>query len=193
MATVADPKCGNCGEAHDPDDIFCENCGYDFITGSMPRPDEGFIPAPVGGPVSENGLAGVVPQWRFEVGVDRAYYEEVVSQGELTFPEDETVVKVVELEAGEVHIGRSSGSRMIEADLDIAELTGDPAVSSRHAVLSVGSDANTVILTDLGSTNGTFVGTVDSEAVGIGVPITLVPGTRIFLGAWTYLIPSVSV
>ncbi len=27
-------KCDNCDTPCGPDDVFCENCGYDFITGS---------------------------------------------------------------------------------------------------------------------------------------------------------------
>ena len=30
--------CPNCGTANVPDALFCENCGYDFTTGTMPRP-----------------------------------------------------------------------------------------------------------------------------------------------------------
>ena len=31
--------CANCGEPHGPDDVFCEACGFDFLTGSLPTPE----------------------------------------------------------------------------------------------------------------------------------------------------------
>ena len=30
--------CPNCGADNSVDALFCENCGYDFTTGTMPRP-----------------------------------------------------------------------------------------------------------------------------------------------------------
>jgi len=197
VTTVAeDTKCGNCGAGHAPDDIFCENCGYDFITGSLPRPDEEFPVSPPGGSVLGEASSTAQPQvlftWRFEVGIDRAYFEEVVSQGELEFPAESQIPAYVELEASEVHIGRTSESRLVSPDLDIAALTGDPAVSSRHAVLKVTSDGS-MALTDVGSTNGTFIGSVDSEAMAMGVPIQIPSGTTVYLGAWTYFVASLDI
>jgi hypothetical protein len=32
--------CPNCGTANDPGALFCEACGYDFTTGTLPRPAE---------------------------------------------------------------------------------------------------------------------------------------------------------
>ena len=40
-ATSSAPRqqpCPNCGAANSVDALFCENCGYDFTTGTMPRP-----------------------------------------------------------------------------------------------------------------------------------------------------------
>ena len=34
----ADGTCPNCQAANPPNALFCEACGYDFTTGSMPRP-----------------------------------------------------------------------------------------------------------------------------------------------------------
>ena len=66
------------------------------------------------------------------------------------------------------------------------ELTGDQAVSSRHAVLRVADDGNFAIV-DVGSTNGTFLDAVDSDAIAQGQAVEIKPGTAIYLGAWTRL------
>lgn len=210
MTIVTDLSCDNCGASHSDDDIFCENCGYDFITGSLPRPDEGYpiaasplfgTPPPETQPVqpdtrqwSTNASGShprLLPLWTVSIGVDRSYYEEVVSQGELVFPDNFGAEMSIDIATTEVHIGRTSESRLISPDLDIGALTGDPAVSSRHAVISVGANG-TMSVTDLGSTNGTFVGSIGSEALTIGVPVPIDPTTPVFLGAWTIIRASVA-
>jgi hypothetical protein len=209
VSTVSESACDNCGVSHGPDDIFCENCGYDFITGSLPRTDEHFPvapipatgtvtaerPAPDGAPpeapsppppAGSRSSGPLVSKLRFEIGVDRPYFDSVVSEGELQFPDPVPDVKELELAGTELHIGRTSESRAIHPDLDIADLTGDPAVSSRHAVVRVASDGGMTI-TDVGSTNGTFVGSVDADPITVGEPVALEPGTPVYVGAWTRL------
>lgn len=196
-------SCGNCGVGHDPDDIFCENCGYDFITGSLPSGDEGtfspILTPPATGPTPDGALgngespvsapgavsvAGGLARLRFSIGADRTYFDSVVSEGELEFPDPVPMATDIELSGTEFHIGRTSQSRAIHPDLDIADLTGDPAVSSRHAVIRVAEDG-TVSVTDVGSTNGTFVGSVDGTAITVGEPVPLEAATVVYVGAWT--------
>jgi hypothetical protein len=209
--TVSGSVCDNCGVNHGPDDIFCENCGYDFITGSLPRGDEEFPVAPQASPVAvpagQPASGGVTPplpgkpplparkpeppastvqRMTFEITADRPYFDSVVAEGELDFPDPPPVVQELEVAATEVHIGRTSESRAIHPDLDIANLTGDPAVSSRHAVIRVASDGRLTI-TDIGSTNGTFVGGVDTDPITVGEAVALEPGTPVYVGAWTRL------
>lgn len=38
--------CPHCGAANVADALFCEACGYDFTTGTMPRPEASSIPTP---------------------------------------------------------------------------------------------------------------------------------------------------
>ncbi len=92
----------------------------------------------------------------------------------------------MELAGNEFHVGRTSQSRAIHPDLDIAQLSGDPAVSSRHAVIRVLEDG-TVSVTDVGSTNGTFIGEVDSKAIAVGEAVTVADATPVYVGAWTRL------
>ncbi|MGB5757974.1 MAG: hypothetical protein WBM50_13740, partial [Acidimicrobiales bacterium] len=52
-------NCQNCDAPFGPDDMFCENCGYDFITGSLPVDGVGPVaPAPsTAGPGTSAGTA----------------------------------------------------------------------------------------------------------------------------------------
>lgn len=220
MSTANELSCSNCGVSHGADDIFCENCGYDFITGSLPGPSEQFgassvpstsevplnappptvtdpatpataptpgadaadpapdAPAPAGTPATGTVL--------IDVAISRQYFEAVVSEGELTFPTTHFVPQRLELAGPEVHIGRTSQGRAIHPDVDVAALTGDPAVSSRHAVLRL-DPVGTMSVTDVGSTNGTYVGSFDGAAATPGAATLLTPGDVIYLGAWTSL------
>lgn len=200
-------SCDNCGVAHGPDDIFCENCGYDFITGSLPGPNEQFArqapaqesedrfggplfpdPPPVpGAPASARSLAEQVAIGvRVEVSVDQAYYASVVSAGELPLPQPIPAPVYLDLTGTEIHIGRVSESRAIHPDIDVAQLTGDPAVSSRHAVVRGASDG-TLTVTDVGSTNGTYVGSFTGSGIVIGQPVVIGSGVDVYVGAWTRL------
>src|SRR6476646_3205027 len=55
QAGVGQP-CPNCSTMNAVDALFCENCGYDFTTGTMPRP----LP-PVGAPAAESPATGAAP------------------------------------------------------------------------------------------------------------------------------------
>lgn len=47
----SDQVCPNCSTANSPEALFCENCGYDFTTGAMPRPPEPVSELDLGAPV----------------------------------------------------------------------------------------------------------------------------------------------
>lgn len=250
---MSDNTCPNCQVAYGPDDMFCENCGYDFITGSLPidaasgpasgGPGGGFSPptpaaAPMGSdlfsrtageapPVSaaeegtaeapaapsvlnpngdatgaeaeagvgsedesagsgEAGVAADVPRLTIAVTVDKDFFDAVVNDGEIDFPDPIPPSQELDLAGDELHIGRTSESRAIHPDIDVAALTGDQAVSSRHAVLRVANDGS-YTLVDVGSTNGTFLDDVESDAITHGVPIEVKPGQALYVGAWTRL------
>ena len=213
-------NCENCGVAHGPDDMFCENCGYDFITGSLPADgDETVGPpsqapsllsqadaAPDGGVASE-GSAGSdgpaapavtseegdpatvpdVPRITVTVAVDREFFDAVVNDGEIDFPSPVPADHELELAGNEIHIGRTSDSRAIHPDIDVADLTNDKAASSRHAVIRVAADG-TCTITDVGSTNGTFLDDPESKPIEHGVPVALDKGVPVYVGAWTRIV-----
>lgn len=145
----------------------------------------GIDPAQAANAQAANGGAPA-PAVRVNVSVDQTYFEAVVSEGELEFPGQPAAPTEIELTGNEFHVGRTSQSRAIHPDLDIAQLSGDPAVSSRHAVIRVTEDG-AVTVTDVGSTNGTFVGAVDSKAITVGEPVAVVDSSPIYVGAWTRL------
>ncbi|GAA5150644.1 hypothetical protein GCM10023340_28160 [Nocardioides marinquilinus] len=45
-AAEAGTVCPSCSTANPADALFCENCGYDFTTGAMPRPPTPVMPPP---------------------------------------------------------------------------------------------------------------------------------------------------
>jgi hypothetical protein len=202
--------CDNCQASCGDDDVFCENCGYDFVAGTLPDPANGDIDppsggsssgsAPIGGAVAaaatrapsvlDTGPIPVVdagPRVVLEVAVDRDYFDRVVTEGELEYPDDVPPPRTVELYGRELHVGRTSDRRGIHPAIDIVALTGDPAVSSRHAIIRVADD-HTCTLTDVGSTNGTFIADFSQDAVIQGVPHELPIGVPMYLGAWSRLI-----
>lgn len=210
---ASEMNCSNCDQAYGPDDMFCENCGYDFLTGSLPPDLEGVPGAPVeGDSPAEEGIeapdvaslteseveeadaeqAGAptesreVERTKFEISVDRTFFDQVVTGGEIDFPSDPVPTQAVEVAGDEIHIGRTSESRAIHPDLDIADLTNDQAVSSRHAVVRVVGEGKFQLI-DVGSTNGTFLESPASEPVEQGEPLDLSPGVPFFVGAWTRL------
>lgn len=201
--------CDNCQAACGDDDVFCENCGYDFVAGTLPEPaDEEFDPpsggstsgAVVGVGESESGTATAPsvldtgplpaveagPRIVLEVSVDRQYFDHVVTDGELAYPDTVPAPRTLELYGRELHVGRTSERRGVHPAIDIEALTADPAVSSRHAIIRVADD-NSCTVTDVGSTNGTFLGDFSQDAVLQGVPHEWTTGVPIYLGAWSRL------
>ncbi len=168
--------CSNCGEAHDPDAVFCENCGFDFITGSLPRPE----PARTSLGHTGGSTAGDGPRTVAVITCDRGFHQRMDTEGVLTFPDPAPPPQRVPLAGGTVVVGRARPDRGHHPDIDLAS---DPAASSRHAVLERRADGGWRV-TDIGSTNGTFLGD-DTEPLSTDVATDVPPGTPIYVGAWT--------
>ncbi|MEO7350257.1 MAG: zinc ribbon domain-containing protein, partial [Marmoricola sp.] len=68
-------KCPNCGSQASAAALFCEACGYDFTTGTMPRPPDP-TPAPEKpSPAAPEPLATQIPlEWVAELWVDPDWY-----------------------------------------------------------------------------------------------------------------------
>ena len=99
--------CPNCSEPAAPDALFCENCGYDFTTGTMPRPAS---PLDLGTAPPVPPAPQAVADWVVERWVDPDWY--AVQQSDDPCPSPGLPV-VVPLTAKSVLIGRPSKSRGI--------------------------------------------------------------------------------
>ena len=192
-SAAPEERCPQCDAPRAALELFCEHCGYDFVSGTMPALPASSRSGPVAssgslasaGSGSASSLADPVASapgerlaWELEVSVDPARWQANASlRGDESMPTGTTLIPLVTATA---LIGRRSDSRSIRPEVDTASLTNDPAVSHRHAQLTRQDDGHWV-LADLGSANGTTVGGVDI----VGAPQSLAPGDVIAVGAWT--------
>jgi len=175
-ATTSGPTCDNCGVSRHEHDVFCESCGYDFASGSLP---EGSAASPDVAPVA----AQPAPM-HAKITVDTGFFAASVGEVDLALPDPLPEQQIVPLPGIRILIGRKSTSRGIFPEIDVLSLTDDPAVSSRHAMLERDA-SNNWTLTDLGSTNGTFLTAEADDAIEAGTALPITAGTSIYLGAWT--------
>ncbi len=169
--------CPDCSAPHDPHSgNFCEICGYNFTSGAHgDLPPANITPTPL---LKQEELTSSIGEkthltWAVVATVDPSLYEEGSPQ-----PPTNQAPIIFHLEKENNLIGRSSSRRGIypEVDLDF-----DDAVSHRHALLSCQPDG-TLIVRDIGSTNGTKLNGVELTAM-IDAPIK--EGDELTLGHWT--------
>jgi hypothetical protein len=175
------------------DALFCEECGYDFTTGTMPRPTVEVSSLDLGAPSGQQAApdsqpAPVAPavklEWVAEVWVDPDWYAEQDSDEPCPSP---GLPVVVPLEAQSLLIGRRSKSRNIHPEI---ECSSDVGVSRRQAQLT--TDGQRWWVEDLQSSNGTYVGAasgaVPTDPLPPGQRRELAPDDRIYVGAWTGIV-----
>jgi hypothetical protein len=213
-APAAGEPCPNCALVNAPDALFCESCGYDFTTGTMPRQatpanplDLGTAPpapaataqpgagqpaaaqptasgAAASGPESSVAAASGGVDWVAEVWVDPDWYAEQASDEQCPSP---GLPMVVPLRIRSLLIGRMSKSRNIHPEI---ECSSDIGVSRRQAQLT--SDGQRWWVEDLQSANGTYVGAASAplptEALPPGQRRELGLDDRIYVGAWTCIV-----
>lgn len=197
--------CPNCATENDDDALFCENCGYDFTTGALPRPPEpvseldlgagSAATGPVPRPDADPAAAPVAPpipgppsgsdtSWVAEIWVDPDWYAQQDAEEPCPSP---GLPVTIPLLAQSLLIGRKSVSRNIHPQLDI---TSDIGISRRHAQLT--TDGQRWWVEDLQSSNGTFVGDtrgpLPTQPVPPGQRRELGEDDRLYLGAWTRIV-----
>lgn len=184
-------SCPNCGTPNVADALFCEACGYDFTTGTMPRPaspPEEQQTAPES-PGSDQAASIEAPaarsfDWVAEVWIDPEWYEAQESPDPLP---SAGLPEIVPLQATSVLVGRTSKSRNIHPQID-CDL--DNGVSRRQCQLT--TDGTRWWVEDLDSANGTFVGSaagaMPTDPVPVGGKRELKPDDRVYVGAWTRLV-----
>ena len=171
-----------------PDALFCEACGYDFTTGTMPRPAAPTNALDLGTPAAATAPDPVAPsvevEWVAEVWVDPDWYAGQESDEECPSP---GLPVVVPLRAQSLLVGRRSVSRNIHPDIECAS---DVGVSRRQAQLT--TDGQRWWVEDLQSSNGTYVGSASGplpdDALPPGQRRELAEDDRIYLGAWTRIV-----
>jgi hypothetical protein len=175
--------CPNCSEAASADALFCENCGYDFTTGTMPRPASS-LDLPAGPPAPTPSAPAAVAEWVVERWVDPDWY--AVQQSDDPCPSP-GLPAVIPLTEKSLLIGRPSRSRGISPEIDCGDDTG---VSRRQAQLT--TDGQRWWVEDLQSSNGTYVasaaGPLPEDPIIPGQRQELNPDDRIYVGAWTRLV-----
>lgn len=205
--------CPNCSAENPADALFCEACGYDFTTGTLPRPAEtpqagvetpaassgGSLdldaPSSEGAPAAPGATAmapatppaapsATPPEWVAEVWVDPDWYD--VQSSDEPMPSAGLPV-VVPLHGRSILVGRPSASRGITPDIDCSSDTG---VSRRQAQLT--TDGSRWFVEDLQSSNGTWVGPASgplpTDPIPPGQRRELDEDDRIYVGAWTRLV-----
>jgi len=192
---AAGVPCPNCALMNTADALFCEGCGYDFTTGTMPRPTTTTsAPTATANPLDlGSATAGATPgsiapsvevEWVVEVWVDPDWYAEQESDEECPSP---GLPVVVPLQAQSLLVGRRSVSRNIHPDIECA---ADVGVSRRQAQLT--TDGQRWWVEDLQSSNGTYVGAASgplpTDALQPGQRRELAEDDRIYVGAWTRIV-----
>jgi hypothetical protein len=167
--------------------LFCEVCRYNFetrqswstpnivpgpaaqpLTATPPPPTPSFQSAPAA-PTTMAEIAA----WDAILTVDGSLYTE--PDPNVPLPADPE--RIFPLDLAENLIGRRSDRRDIHPEINV----NDSGVSHRHAKLLRELDGSMVLL-DLGSTNGTRLNGVEVPA-GVRTPVT--EGDQITLGYWT--------
>jgi len=137
------------------------------------------------GAVASTSSQPAHPPMHVKVSIDADFFAASVDADvDLALPDPIPDTEVVPLARDRILIGRQSQSRGIFPQIDVRELTDDPAVSSRHATLERNVDGAWT-LTDLGSTNGTFWTSAAEEPIAPGEAVAIAAGDAIYVGAWT--------
>jgi hypothetical protein len=177
-------QCPNCQSGRGPDEKFCEVCGYDFVTGTLPAAPAPVPAAPMSPSAGASPAAAVTPPWQAVVTADREYYDRTEPDG-ITFP-DHCPEGVFTLSQDEILIGRRSEGRGIHPDVDLSGAPEDTGISRSHAILRRQADGSFVVV-DPGSTNGTLLND-DATPLPHNVGMPIKAGDRLYLGAWTKIV-----
>ncbi|NLU66412.1 FHA domain-containing protein [Streptomyces sp. HNM0574] len=171
-------------------------------SGDWPLPPPGTPQAPDGIPQQQDGFAqqpegfpqqGTPPEgqpgagWTAVVAPDHEYFAAMMERSgpeaaSLNLPAY-TEQQQLPLTGHQITIGRRRQSTGESPDIDLARSPEDPGVSHQHAVLVQQPDGSWSVV-DQDSTNGTTINNAD-EPIQPFVPVPLMEGDRVHVGAWT--------
>ena len=186
-SSLTQEACPDCSTPHEADSgNFCEICGYNFLTSikggdllsSFPpiKSSNSIFTAPTQRPTPTTippiSAAHAIVQWQLIISIDSS----LATPDSPPAPAQAPIT--IQLNQGINSIGRSSQARAIYPEIP---LDFDDAVSSRHAILTLHPDG-TLILRDIGSSNGTMV---NGKEIAIMADISISSGDEITLGHWT--------
>lgn len=209
--------CPSCGAPNVARDRFCSACGHELALGargaaqariaqkvaataaevadppptpegevrsrSSNRADPDFVPPSAEAPSPLDDRPAPPRTWSVVAAADRDYFARRGSPG-ATFPEEAAGHRFA-LTTNRCVIGRGSPDAARQPEIDLSGPPEDPGIAPLHVVL-LGSPEGGWRLLDPGSGGGTFLN--DSpEPVRLNVAVTLSPGDRIHVGAWTTL------
>ncbi|QSB06372.1 FHA domain-containing protein [Natronoglycomyces albus] len=161
--------------------------GYSIPDASPNDPAAAFPPPGQAPGQPGGGHGGTGLQWVLVATADRAFFGKVAASEEgsqLEFPAHYQPRRFP-LDQGQVNIGRYNARRGTAPEIDLSGEASDPGVSSQHASLQAAPDG-TWILTDTGSSNGTFLNGGD-DPVPPHTQLPLGDGSYFHVGAWTRL------
>ncbi len=187
--SVAVQPCPDCSTPHEANSgNFCEICGFNFLTGAKGGDPLSSFPPPIRSTVSTTATAPTQPpnspahpsnpapnsisHWQVVISIDPS----LATPTSPTAPTQAPII--IELVQPTNLIGRTSVARAIHPEIP---LDLDDAVSSRHAILTIHRDG-TLILRDIGSSNGTLV---NGREIAVMADISIASGDEITLGHWT--------
>ena len=185
---VSAGDCSNCGAARLGGERFCEICGLDFETGAMPQAPQPSVaaaaaPASGSGPIGSPAPPPPKIGWVAVLSCDAGWWLDNSGAGGVAdgvpYPDPEPAVRRIELRSNDSVIGRTSGSSVADVDCGSA----DTGVSRKHAKISLHPDG-TWTVTDLGSTNGTFIGDASTKLTP-QAETAFDPSSTIKIGAYT--------
>lgn len=124
------------------------------------------------------------PDWVVEVWIDPEWYAVQRSDQDCPSPD---VPDIAPVRGRNMLVGRPSATRNVHPDVDCGADTG---VSRRHAQFT--SDGRRWWIEDLGSANGTYVGTAGDplpvDPIAVGRKMEVDAADRIYVGAWTRMV-----
>lgn len=124
------------------------------------------------------------PDWVVEIWIDPEWYAVQRSEHDCPSPD---VPDVVPVRGRTALVGRPSATRNVHPDVDCGSDTG---VSRRHAQFT--SDGRRWWIEDLGSANGTYVGSAGAalpvDPIDVGRKVEVDAADRMYVGAWTRLV-----